>query len=481
VSVPEITPDRGARVLVAGAGLAGAEAAWQLASRGVAVELREMRPGRSGPAHETDLFAELVCSNSLRGAALGNAVGLLKEELRRLGSLVLDAADRTAVPAGRALAVDRRAFAELITERLSSHPLVEVARRELTAVPSRGPAIVATGPLTSEALAADLAALTGAEGLHCYDAIAPVVDAESLDLGVLFGGSRYEGGDDYLNVPLDRDQYALLVRDLLEAEKVPPRDFEEPRYFEGCLPVEVLAERGPETLAHGPLKPVGLVDPRTGRRPFAVVQLRREDRAGTAYNIVGFQTRMKQGEQLRVLRRLPGLSAVRLLRYGSVHRNTFVDAPRALTPTLELRARPGVRLAGQITGVEGYVESAACGLLAALFTAAEVTGRPLPPPPAETAHGGLLWHLRGGVSPGGGGRFEPSNVIWAMMPPPPRRRDRADRRLAAAERALAALDRWVASWPEELRPGPRALSGCSPASAGGPGADPSPPPAASRR
>lgn len=440
-------------MLVVGGGLAGAEAAWQLAARGVPVELREMRPERRGPAHETDLLAELVCSNSLRGAALSSAVGLLKEELRRLGSLVLHAADRTAVPAGRALAVDRRAFAELVTARLAAHPLVEVVRRELTAVPAAGPAILATGPLTSEALAADLAALTGAEGLHYYDAIAPVVDAESLDRSVLFSASRYDEGEDYLNVPLDRDQYLQLVRDLLEAEKVPPRDFEEPRYFEGCLPVEVLAERGPDTLAYGPLKPVGLVDPRTGRRPFAVVQLRREDAAGTAYNIVGFQTRMKQGEQLRVLRRLPGLASVRLLRYGSVHRNTFVDAPAALGPTLELRARPGVRLAGQVTGVEGYVESTACGLLAALFTAADALGLALPPPPPETAHGGLLWHLRGGASLGGA-RFEPSNVTWAMLPPPPRRRGRADRRLAAAERALEALDRWISSLPEPLRPRP---------------------------
>ncbi len=437
------------KVLIIGGGLAGCEAAWQLASRQIDVELREMRPERPSPAHETDRLAELVCSNSLRGASLTNAVGLLKEEMRRLGSLVLNAADRTSVPAGKALAVDRRAFAEAVTEAVLGHPRVRLVRAESRSLPRNGPAIVATGPLTSEPLAEDLAQLTGSRGLHYYDAIAPVVDAESLDSARVFRASRYGEGEDYLNVPLDEAEYHRLVRDLLQADKVPPRDFEEPRYFEGCLPVEILAERGPLTLAHGPLKPVGLTDPRTGRRPFAVIQLRAEDQEGTAYNLVGFQTRMRQGEQLRVLRSLPGLERVRLLRYGSVHRNTFVDAPRVLTPALELRARPGVRLAGQLTGVEGYVESAACGLLAGLFLAGELRGEPIPAPPPETAHGGLLGHLRG-LGPSAGS-FQPSNITWAMLPAPPKRRRRADRRRAAAERALNALDRWRATLP----PAPR--------------------------
>ena len=436
------------RAVVIGGGLAGSEAAWQLASRGIPVELVEMRPRRRSPAHETDALAELVCSNSLRGASLANAVGLLKEEMRRLGSVVLDAADRTAVPAGRALAVDRRAFAALVTERLERHPLVTVVRDEVTAIPAAGPAVVATGPLTSEALARDLAALTGSEGLAYYDAIAPVVDAGSLDRSKLFEASRYGEGADYLNVPLDEPGYFRLVQELLEAEKVPPRQFEDPVYFEGCLPVEVLAARGPLTLAHGPLKPVGLTDPATGRRPFAVVQLRREDRDGTAYNLVGFQTRMRRPDQLRVLRSLPGLERALVLRYGSVHRNTFVDAPRVLTPSLALRARPGVLLAGQVTGVEGYVESAACGLMAGLFLAARILGVELPPPPPETAHGGLLAHLQGAA--GAGGRFQPSNVTWAMLPAPPHRRGRSDRREAAAQRALDALDRWQREWPEAM-------------------------------
>lgn len=435
-------------VLVVGGGLAGCEAAWQLAARGVSVELREMRPVQPSPAHQSDLLAELVCSNSLRGATLTNAVGVLKEELRRLDSLILEAAAETSVPAGKALAVDRRDFATYITERLVNHPLVEVVRGEVTSLPERGPAIVATGPLTSEKLAEDLARLTGAEGLHYYDAIAPVVDAESLDRSAVFAASRYGEGEDYLNVALDEVQYHQLVNELINADKVPARDFEQPRYFEGCLPVEVLAERGPLTLAYGPFKPVGLEDPRTGKRPFAVVQLRREDRAGTAYNLVGFQTRMRRPEQLRVLRSLPGLAQVRMLRYGSVHRNTFVDAPRILSSSLELRARPGVLLAGQLTGVEGYVESTACGLLAGLFSAAKALSVAMSPPPVETTHGGLLGHLRGAGATGD--RFQPSNVTWAMVPPPPRRRRRAERRLAAAQRALDALDEWKKAWPEEM-------------------------------
>ncbi len=436
------------RVLVVGGGLAGVEAAWQLANRGLAVELCEMRPQQRSPAHETDLLGELVCSNSLRGDQLTNAVGLLKAEMRQLNSLVLAVAEQTAVPAGKALAVDRRAFAEEISRRLEEHELIEVVRREIESVPRDGPAILATGPLTSDALARDLATLTGNEGLQYYDAIAPVIDAESLDRTRIFAASRWQEGDDYLNVPLDEAEYFRFVQNLLEAEQAVPRDFEKAKYFEGCLPVEVIAERGPLTLAHGPLKPVGLIDPATGRRPYAVIQLRREDEAGTAYNLVGFQTRMTQGAQKRVLRSLPGLAKASFLRYGSVHRNTFVDAPRVLGPSpLELTVRPGVWLAGQVTGVEGYVESAACGWLAGWYVAARSLNVEPPPLPPETAHGGLLWHLGHAA-----GAFQPSNVTWAMLPPAPRRRKRTERRLAAAQRALDALSSWVESWPEPLRP-----------------------------
>lgn len=455
------------KVLIVGGGLAGVEAAWQLASRGVAVELREMRPAARSAAHETELLGELVCSNSLRGASLTNAVGLLKEEMRRLRSLILATADSTSVPAGRALAVDRGAFASSLTERIETHPLVEVVRDEVRTLPESGPTIIATGPLTSESLTSVLAELGGSAGLSYYDAIAPVVDTDSLDMDVLFAANRYEEGGDYLNIPLDEAEYFKLVRDLNEAEKVPARPFEEPKYFEGCLPVEVIASRGPLTLAHGPFKPVGLVDPRTGRRPYAVVQLRREDRAGTAYNLVGFQTRMKRPDQLRVLRSLPGLSKVEILRYGSVHRNTFVNAPTMLTKTLELKDRTDVRLAGQITGVEGYVESAACGLLAGLFAAGEALDHPVEAPPEETAHGGLLWHLRGGT----GGAFQPSNITWAMLPPPPRKRRKAERRLAAAERALAALGEWIDGLPESMRPQP--ITDGSRAAGNGPDSAPS--------
>jgi methylenetetrahydrofolate--tRNA-(uracil-5-)-methyltransferase len=428
--------------------LAGCEAAWQLAHRGVDVELWEARPLQSSPAHETDLLAELVCSNSLRGAVLTSAVGVLKEEMRRLGSLILAAADATAVPAGRALAVDRKAFASLVTDTIVHHPKINLVRRTLQSVPQSGPVILATGPLTTAELAADLASLTGDEGLAYYDAIAPVLDGASLDRETIFVGSRYDGGDDYLNIPLDETQYRRFVDDLLAADVVPAREFEDPQYFEGCLPVEVMARRGYLTLAHGPMKPVGLTDPRTGRRPFAVIQLRREDRAGTAFNMVGFQTRMRQGEQERVLRSLPGLGQAQFLRHGSVHRNTFVNAPQVLGEQLALRQRPDIYLAGQLTGVEGYVESAACGLLVGMMVSARCTSTPWPAVPEESAMGGLLWHLRGGA---GGGRFQPSNVTWAMLPPPPRAKKRHERRRAAADRALAAIEAWRDALPPPLR------------------------------
>ena len=443
------------KVTVVGAGLAGVEAAWQLAGRGVEVELIEQKPARRTPAQTSDALAELVCSNSLRGAALANAVGLLKEELRRAGSLVLGAADLTAVPAGGALAVDRERFGAAITRAIDTHPRITRRCAEVTEIPSTRPVILATGPLTGDALAADLARALGAEHLAYYDAISPIVAADSLDWEKVFRQSRYDkGGDDaYVNCPMDEATYRAFVQAVLDAEKVRPRAFEETRYFEGCLPIEVMAERGPDTLLYGPMKPVGLVDPRTGRRPFAVVQLRQEDAAGTAFNLVGFQTRMTWTAQATVLRMIPGLESAEFMRFGSVHRNTFVDAPKVLTPSLELRALPGVFLAGQITGVEGYVESAACGLLCAVQLARSLRGvDPLPPPPT-TAFGGLLAHLRGGP-----GAFQPSNITWAHVPPLAstgrKKVPKRERYELLAARALDDIAPWLAEVCADHRPPP---------------------------
>lgn len=433
------------KVTVVGAGLAGVEAAWQLAGRGVEVELIEQKPLRRTPAQTSDALAELVCSNSLRGAALANAVGLLKEELRRAGSLVLQAADLTAVPAGGALAVDRERFGATITGAIDAHPRIHRRCAEVTEIPSSRPVILATGPLTGDALAADLARVLGAEHLAYYDAISPIVAADSLDWEKVFRQSRYDkGGDDaYVNCPMDEATYRAFVQAVLDAEKVRPRDFEETRYFEGCLPIEVMAERGPDTLLYGPMKPVGLSDPRTGRRPFAVVQLRQEDAAATAFNLVGFQTRMTWTAQATVLRMIPGLESAEFMRFGSVHRNTFVDAPRVLSPTLELNALPGLFLAGQITGVEGYVESAACGLLCAVQLARALRGEGALPPPATTAFGGLMAHLRGGPN-----AFQPSNITWAHVPPiatPGKKKvAKRDRYELLAARALEDLGPWLA-------------------------------------
>lgn len=437
---------RGAAVTVVGGGLAGSEAAWQLARAGVAVELVEMRPEVRSPAHEGGDLAELVCSNSLRSDNPANAVGLLHEELRRLGSLVLAVADATRVPAGDALAVDRARFAREVTRRLEGAPAVRIVRREARELPpGPGLALLATGPLTSEPLAEALARVAGA-GLHFYDAIAPIVAADSIDMGIAYAKSRYGKGEgaDYLNLPLDEPQYRAFVAALLAGEKVKPHAFEEPRYFDGCLPIEVMAERGPDVLAHGPMKPVGLEDPRTGRRPFAVVQLRREDEAGTAWNLVGFQTRLTWPEQRRIFReRIPGLAAAEFLRLGQVHRNTFVDAPRVLAADLSLRARPHLFLAGQITGVEGYVESAACGLLAARAILDRLAGRPFRAPPAATALGALHRHLTGAAHPLGDD-YQPTNVVYSLFPPlVGRQRGKAARKEAYAERARKELLPWI--------------------------------------
>ncbi len=438
--------DRSGKVTVVGAGLAGSEAAWTLASAGVPVDLVEMKPGCRSPVQRLDGFAELVCSNSLRSDDPLNAVGLLHEELRRAGSLVLACADETRVPAGGALAVDREAFSARVTGRLTAHPLVRVEHREVTALPDGpGTCILATGPLTSDPLAASLRALLG-PGLAFYDAIAPVVTDESVDRSVAFAASRWGKGegDDYLNLPMDEAAYRAFVEALLAAEKVVPHGFEEPRYFEGCLPIEVMAERGLDTLRHGPMKPVGLDDPRTGRWPHAVIQLRREDRAGTAWNLVGFQTRLTWPEQLRVFRQfIPGLAAAEFQRLGQVHRNTFVDAPRVLSADQSLRARPELFLAGQVTGVEGYVESAASGLLAARAVLDRLAGRPFRPPPPTTALGALHRHVTGAAHPEGL-EFQPSNVVYALFPPlVGRHRGKGERKQAYAERARRDLQEWI--------------------------------------
>jgi methylenetetrahydrofolate--tRNA-(uracil-5-)-methyltransferase len=439
-------------VTVVGAGLAGCEAAFQLAERGLDVQLVEQKPIARTAAQTTDGLCELVCSNSMRGAALANAVGLLKEELRRVGSLVLACADATRVPAGGALAVDRDGFSAAVTARIRAHPRIRLESRVVDAVPEASPdapVVLATGPLTGDALASDLAGALGRDHLAYYDAIAPIISADSIDWAKVFKQSRYgkgtNQGDDeaYVNCPFDEAAYRAFVVQVRDAKKVEPRAFEDVRYFEGCLPIEVMAARGEMTLAFGPMKPVGLVDPHTGQRPFAVVQLRPEDAAASAYNLVGFQTRMTWPEQSRVLRTIPGLEQAEFLRFGSVHRNTFVDAPSVLDSRMQLRARPGLFLAGQITGVEGYVESCASGLVCAVLLAQSMLGHAAAPPPATTALGGVLTHLgrRGGSR---GGDFQPSNVTWAWLPPlDDRRMQKRDRYEAMAARALADLGAWA--------------------------------------
>jgi methylenetetrahydrofolate--tRNA-(uracil-5-)-methyltransferase len=433
-------------VQVVGGGLAGSECAWQLARRGVPVVLHEMRPGRETPAHSTALFAELVCSNSLRSDEADHPAGLLKREMERFGSLVIAAARAAAVPAGGALAVDRDRFAALITERLATHPLVEVRREEVPEVPA-GSAVLATGPLTSPGLAASLQALLGQEYLYFYDAIAPIVDGETLDMDRLFWASRYGkgGGEDYLNAPLSREQYLAFHAAVVAAETLPLHDFERALFFEGCLPIEEMARRGVDTLRYGPMKPVGLAAP-DGSKPWAVVQLRQENLARTHYNLVGFQSRMKWGDQQRVLRMVPGLERAEFVRLGQIHRNTFVNSPTHLDVFYRLKARPAVRLAGQLTGVEGYLESAATGLAIALYLAAEAAGAPAPPLPATTALGSLARHL----TESDPASFQPANVGYGAFLPLPGRVPREQRRTAYAERAGRELLAWAAAAGVEL-------------------------------
>ncbi|MFH7319126.1 methylenetetrahydrofolate--tRNA-(uracil(54)-C(5))-methyltransferase (FADH(2)-oxidizing) TrmFO [Desulfurivibrio sp. D14AmB] len=440
------------KITIIGGGLAGAEAAWQLARRGLSTLIYEMKPGAFSPAHRSPDLAELVCSNSLRAEGVHAAVGLLKEEMRRLNSLIMAAADATRVPAGRALAVDREQFARFITTRLEQHPLITIVRRELSEIPPPGstPLIIAAGPLASAGLSSSLARLIGAEHLAFYDAIAPIVYAESLDMKVVFQASRYEEGPgDYLNCPLNREQYQTLIAAMLAAEKVPLHDFEEPKYFEGCLPIEVMAARGEDTPRFGPMKPVGLIDPRTGREAYAVVQLRRENREGILYNLVGFQTKMTHPAQRRVLRLIPGMEKVEFARLGSIHRNTFVCAPKVLQPSLQLMARPDILLAGQISGVEGYVESTAGGLLAGINAARLTTGQTATVPPPETAHGALIAHLTGTEAK----LFQPSNINFGLFPPLTGKK--MPKRLRGEYRAQIALDA-LAHWQqqEKIEPEP---------------------------
>ncbi|MDX1500906.1 MAG: methylenetetrahydrofolate--tRNA-(uracil(54)-C(5))-methyltransferase (FADH(2)-oxidizing) TrmFO [Thermoanaerobaculia bacterium] len=426
-------------VQVVGGGLAGCECAWQLAHRGVPVVLHEMRPRRSTPAHKTGDLAELVCSNSLRSDDPLHAAGLLKREMEAFSSLVIGAAREAAVPAGGALAVDRHRFAHRVTAALAEHPRVEIRREEVETIPP-GDVVIATGPLTSEAMSATLAGLLGEEHLYFYDSIAPIVEGSSLDRDRLFRASRYGkgGGDDYLNSPLDREGYLAFRQAVVEAEVLPLHDFERDLFFEGCLPIEELARRGEDTLRFGPMKPVGLTAP-DGSRPYAVVQLRQEDLAASQFNLVGFQSRMKWPEQKRVFRMLPGLERARFVRLGQVHRNTFVNSPLHLSPFYRLRRLPRLRLAGQITGVEGYLESAATGLAIGLYLALERAGRDAEPLPPTTALGALARHLTES-SPE---RFQPANINYGLFPEPEERLPRSRRRAALAERARADLEAWA--------------------------------------
>lgn len=430
-------------MVVIGAGLAGTECAWQLAERGVSVRLVEQKPQARTPAQHSDQMAELVCSNSFRGAALHNAVGLLKEEMRRAGSLVMEVGELHQVPAGGAFAVDREQFSAEITRRIQAHPLIEVVHEVVDRIPDKRPLVIATGPLTSGGLAEDIAVAVGAEHLAYYDAIAPIISADSINFDRAFRASRYDKGGDaaYVNCPLNQEEYDAFVQAILDAEKATPREFEKVRYFEGCLPIEVMASRGHKTLSFGCMKPVGLTDPRTGRWPHAAVQLRQEDEAGTAFNMVGFQTRMTWPEQRRVFRMIPGLEKAEFERLGSIHRNTFVNSPAVLDDDLALRARPGVYLAGQISGVEGYVESAACGMLLGIKLAHEAQGLSFSFPPRTTMLGGMIGHLR---EPNDD--FQPSNVMFSMVPAlEGRRLNKRARRDLQSARALQDLGGWLSS------------------------------------
>ncbi|WP_205480495.1 methylenetetrahydrofolate--tRNA-(uracil(54)-C(5))-methyltransferase (FADH(2)-oxidizing) TrmFO [Sphingomonas arenae] len=439
-------------IQIVGGGLAGSEAAWQLAEAGLRVRVSEMRGGGDmTPAHETDRLAEMVCSNSFRSDdAENNAVGLLHQEMRRLNSLVMRAADKHRVPAGSALAVDRDGFAQEVTQAIGHHPNITVVRERVDTLPE-GPAIIATGPLTGSKLAEAIAAETGSDALAFFDAIAPIVHRDSIDMSVCWMAARWDkGGKDYINCPLTKEQYEAFVAALNAGEKTEFKEWEKDTpYFEGCMPIEVMAERGVETLRYGPLKGVGLDDPRTGRWPHAVVQLRQDNALGTLWNMVGFQTKLKHGEQVRIFRTIPGLENAEFARLGGIHRNSFIRSPELLDSELRLKSRPNIRFAGQITGCEGYVESAAIGLLAALFAAAELGGRSIPAPPPESAMGALLGHITGGAE---AETFQPMNVNFGLMPPIPGRTRKAERKKMYTDRARERFGEWLSAMVPSARP-----------------------------
>ena len=428
---------------IIGGGLAGSEAAWQLAEAGLRVRLSEMRGGGDmTPAHETDRFAEMVCSNSFRSDdAEHNAVGLLHQEMRALNSLIMRAADRHKVPAGSALAVDRDAFALEVTRTIETHPKIEIVRERIDVLPDH-PTIISTGPLTGSKLAEAIAAETGQGALAFFDAIAPIVHRDSIDMDICWMAARWDkGGKDYINCPLDREQYEAFVQALRDGEKTEFKEWEKDTpYFEGCMPIEVMADRGVDTLRYGPMKGVGLDNPRTGRWPYAVVQLRQDNALGTLWNMVGFQTKLKHGEQIRIFRTIPGLENAEFARLGGIHRNSFINSPRLLDAELRLRSKPNIRFAGQITGCEGYVESAAIGLIAARFAIAEKHDEPIAPPPPETAVGALLNHITGGAD---AESFQPMNVNFGLMPPLSGRQKKAERKKAYTDRAREKLAGWL--------------------------------------
>ncbi len=429
-------------LIVIGGGLAGSEAAWQAAQRGIEVCLCEMRPGKMTEAHRTGGLGELVCSNSLRSNDLSSAPGLLKKELSMAGSLIMEAAEAAAVPAGSALAVDRDLFSKYISARLAGHARIRVVREEISELPE-ATAVLATGPLTSPSMVASLSRLLGGDYLYFYDAIAPIVDADSIDYGKVYRASRYgKGGDDYVNCPMSRDEYEAFYAALLDADSVTPREFEEQRVFEGCMPIEVMASRGKDTIRFGPMKPVGLPDPKTGKEPYAVVQLRAENRKLTAYNIVGFQTRLKWPEQKRVFSMIPGLGHAEFLRFGSLHRNTFINSPLFLNTDLSLRPNGNIFVAGQISGVEGYIESTAMGLVAGINASCRMRGKTPREVPFSTAHGGLIRHITGSDS----GHFQPSNINFGLFSVPDeflRVRDKKKRRAMIVERALTDWEEYL--------------------------------------
>jgi len=426
-------------IIVIGAGLAGSEAAWQIARRGGRAILFEMKPEVYSPAHRSPFFAELVCSNSLKSESLENASGVLKEELKELDSIILNMAREARVPAGDSLAVDREVFSKRVTQTLESLNNIEIVRKEMTDIPQNQITLLATGPLTSEALSKEIQKVTGSRHLFFYDAISPIVTAESINSQKTFKASRYgKGGDDYINCPMNEEEYYRFVEALNQAEKISLRDFERKYLFEGCLPIEELAARGKDTLAYGPLKPVGLIDPKTGKQPFAVVQLRQEDGFATLFNLVGFQTRMKQGEQRKVFRMIPGLEEAEFIRWGSVHRNTFIDAPRLLMESLQLKDRPRLFFAGQITGVEGYMESTAMGLLAGINAYREARGMPTIVPPPTTSMGALVHYITHAQS----NPFQPMNINFGLFPPLAGRARGREKRMFFAKRALEEIRRW---------------------------------------